>query len=129
MSKAKSSLDDARRKASKLGFDAARYTVILCMDQKVEKCCSAGSMKRTWQHLKRRAKELGKSNGQQILRIKSACIGVCKGGPIIGVFPDGVWYGACTPKVVDRIVDEHLVAGKIVQDYVIAKPSGVQSSK
>ena len=115
-----SSLSQARKKAKKLGLDTTGYTLIVCMDRKTAKCCSCTSMKVAWDHLKRRSTRWRKEHGQRVLRIKSGCIGVCKSGPIIGVLPEGVWYGRCTPQVIDRIFDEHLTQGRIVDDHVIA---------
>ena len=40
------------------------------------------------------------------------------GGPIVVVYPDGIWYRHVTPKVLDRIVTEHLRAGKVVDEFV-----------
>ena len=114
-------LRQARKKASKLRLSEAGYTLVVCMDRKSAKCCCAKSMDETWRYLKRRCKQWRKDGQPVILRIKSGCIGVCKSGPIIGVFPDRVWYGVCTPNVVDRIFDEHLSRGEVVEDYVIAQ--------
>ncbi len=116
-------LTQARRKAVKLRLDCARYTLVVCMDRKTAKCCSAKAMQECWKHIKVCCKEWRKAGKAPILRIQSACIGVCKAGPIIGVLPDGVWYGACTPAIIDRIFDEHLSQGIVVSDHVIAAPN------
>lgn len=112
-------LAQARKKARKLGLGEG-YTLILCLDRKTEKCCSCDLMVDAWKHLKRRSNRWRKENGHRILRIRSGCIGVCKSGPIIGVMPDDVWYGRCTPDVIDRIFDEHLTNGEIVQSHLIS---------
>lgn len=115
-----SKLKQARKKAASLKLDQIRHTLIVCMDRKTAKCCSSRTMDAAWKQLKTRCKEWRKSGRPPILRIKSGCIGVCKAGPIIGVLPDGVWYGGCTADVIDRIFDEHLATGQIVHDHVIA---------
>ena len=53
------------------------------------------------------------------------CFDVCKGGPILLVYPDGVWYGAASPEQLDRIVDEHLLGGQVVEELVLSRtPEG-----
>ena len=113
----------ALKEASKLGLDRVGFTLIVCMDKKTAKCCSATQMDDSWKHLKKRVKLWRTKHGNPVLRIKALCLGVCKFGPLIGVFPDGVWYGGCTPNIVDRIFDEHLENGKIVKSNLVAKPS------
>ena len=119
MSKA-ADLKKAKRKADALGLNGPVRTIIVCMDRRSEKCCRRGEMLETWKYLKKRAKQWRVQTGRPLLRIKSACIGVCAGGPIVGIMPDGVWYGRCTERVIDRIFDEHLTKNRIVEDHVIA---------
>ena len=118
----KAIVGQARKKAAKLRLHEAKFTLVVCMDRKTAKCCREKAMDETWRHLKSRCKRWRKEGESVVLRIKSGCIGVCHCGPIIGVLPDGVWYGACTPDVVDRIFDEHLANGAIVEAHVIARP-------
>lgn len=117
-----SKLRSAAKKATKLGLTQTDYTLIVCMDRKTAKCCSANSMQACWKTLKQRSREFRKGGRGLVIRIKSGCIGICKAGPIIGVLPDGVWYGHCTPKVIDQIFEDHLAEGRIVDSNVIAKP-------
>jgi (2Fe-2S) ferredoxin len=114
-------LRQARKKADKLGFNQSGLTLVVCMDRKTAKCCSSKDMEASWRHLKNLCKRWRKDGNGTALRIKSGCIGICKAGPIIGVLPDGVWYGRCTPDVIDRIFDEHLRGGRIVDDHVLGQ--------
>lgn len=116
-------LNRARKKAVKLSLHKIAFMLVVCMDRKAAKCCSCQAMNASWRHLKQRCKQWRKAGGRPILRIKSECIGICKAGPIIGVMPDGVWYGGCTPEVIDRIFDEHLAAGQVVSNHLIASPA------
>lgn len=54
----------------------------------------------------------------RVKRSEAPCLGVCEGGPIVVVYPEGVWYADVTPELLDRIVVEHLKHGAVIEDAV-----------
>jgi (2Fe-2S) ferredoxin len=82
-------------------------------------CCASEDGLKTWEFLKKRLKELGPQ--ARAYRSKAACLRICTHGPIAVVYPEGVWYQGVSPEVCARIVDEHLVGGVPVEEFVFAR--------
>ena len=55
---------------------------------------------------------------RRVKRGETPCLGVCAAGPIVVVYPDGIWYSAVTPELLDRIVVQHLRHGRPVEEAI-----------
>ena len=99
---------------TKAGVHSAEKHLFICIGPD---CCATTDGERVWEFVKRRVRE----SGLRAMRSKAACFRICSGGPWMVVYPDGVWYGAMDEARFERILNEHLLGGSPVREWIVAQ--------
>src|SRR5581483_3861035 len=106
-----SKLDEGLAKA---GIAGAQTHLFVCIGPD---CCDTRDGEALWEFIKQRVRE----TQIRVMRTKAACFRMCTGGPWLAVYPDGIWYGGVTPERFERILQDHLIGGEPVREWIAAR--------
>ena len=127
--------------ARALSIGGGTRHLLICAEPRTARCCSAADGRRVWKYIKTRLKELGLCSappawrgkdlpsvpdeppgGGRVLRTKVDCLRVCERGPIVVVYPEGVWYHSVDEQLAEKIIQQHLIGGRPLSENVFAGP-------
>ena len=106
--------EELARGLKKAGVATATHHLFVCLGPD---CCETGEGEKLWEFIKTRVREMG----IPVMRTKAACFRICTQGPWLVVYPDGIWYGGVTPERFERILQEHVIGGVPVAEWVVQR--------
>jgi (2Fe-2S) ferredoxin len=94
-----------------------RHHVFFCCNQRNDgrACCNQHGAQEMRDYAKQRVKQLGIAGPGKVRVNQAGCMDRCEEGPVLVVYPEGVWYTYVDRDDVDEIIDEHLLRGRVVE--------------
>ncbi len=101
------------------------HHLLLCATSQNASCCEFSVGAASWAKLKEVVRKFDLENPQRsqgvVLRSKVDCLRVCKEGPVLLIWPDGIWYGKVTSEKIESIIVQHVIRGVPLEDWIIRK--------
>ncbi len=98
------------------------HHLLLCASPQKALCCNPENGINSWERLKRILKELNLEDPQRpegmVLRSKVDCLRVCNEGPILLIWPDGIWYEKVSPDLIEQIIKQHIIGGVPIKQFI-----------
>jgi (2Fe-2S) ferredoxin len=105
--------------AGKLGIGSYHRHVFLCTGPN---CCTPEEGQKAWDALKKEIKEHNLGTGENACyRTKVGCLRICCHGPTMVVYPEGTWYHGMTADRIPHFVQQHLIEGRPVNEWIFAR--------
>ena len=94
-----------------------QHHVFFCINERDDgrACCADRNAQALQEYAKKRLKTLNMNGAGKIRINKAGCLDRCEEGPVLVVYPEGIWYTYIDEEDIDEIVDSHLIAGKPVE--------------
>lgn len=97
-----------------------KYHVFLCFQDRPpghpRGSCGQAGAKPLWEYLITRVERMG---NPEIGLTGTSCLGFCAAGPLLVVYPEGIWYRPTSREDVDEIIQSHFVEGNPVERLII----------
>ena len=106
--------------------------LLLCATPTKQKCFKGNEGQKTWECLKKTLKNFENdpsTKNVHILRSKADCLRICKNGPILLVWPDGIWYEKVSPEKISEIFTSHIINGKPIEKWIFKKTPFLNSPR
>jgi (2Fe-2S) ferredoxin len=102
---------DLEKGLRKAGVKGARKHLFVCLGPD---CCETRDGEKLWEFIKKRVKE----TGVEVMRTKASCFRICTDGPWLVIYPEGIWYNHVTPRRFERILQEHIISGMPIKEWI-----------
>ncbi|MBT8580744.1 (2Fe-2S) ferredoxin domain-containing protein [Polynucleobacter paneuropaeus] len=93
------------------------HHLFFCLNERSngDNCCAQHNALALFEYAKNRVKELGLAGPGKIRVNKAGCLDRCNDGPVMVIYPEGVWYTFVDTEDVEEVIQSHLIQGRVVE--------------